>query len=81
MDRIRYAAHNRLCAVIRYQGSLRVVEPYSLRYPSTGNENLHVWELEKDGRMVNDHRTYTVHEIESASVSKQPFNPKWEVEL
>lgn len=81
LDRIRYAAHNRLCAIVTYKNSVRIVEPYSLRYPSTGNENLHVWELEKDGIPVNDHKTYKTHEIESASVSNRPFVPRWEVEI
>jgi predicted nucleotidyltransferase component of viral defense system len=81
LDRIRYAAHNRLCAIVTYNNSVRLVEPYSLRYPATGNENLHVWELEKDGKPVNDHKTYKTHEIESASVSNRPFVPRWDVEI
>ena len=81
MDRIRYAAHNRLCALVTYHGSIRLVEPYSLRYPSTGNENLHVWEIEKDGKPINDNRTYKTNEIESASISNRSFIPRWEVEL
>ena len=81
MDRIRYASHNRLCALVTYHGSTRLVEPYSLRYPSTGNENLHVWEVEKNGAPSNQHKVFKTHEIESATVSKQTFNPKWEVEL
>jgi predicted nucleotidyltransferase component of viral defense system len=81
MDRIRYAAHNRLCALVTYHGSTRLVEPYSLRYPSTGNENLHVWEVEKNGAPSNRHKVFKAHEIESASISNRVFTPKWEVEL
>ena len=81
MERIRYATHSRLCALVSYHGSTRLVEPYSLRYPSTGNENLHVWEVEKDGKPTDDNRVYKTDEIESASVSSQTFTPKWEVEL
>ncbi len=81
MDHIRYAAHNRLCAVVTYHNSTRLVEPYSLRYPSTGNENLHVWEVEKEGMPSNQHKVFKTREIGSASVSTRTFIPKWEVEL
>ena len=81
MDRIRYAAHNRLCAIVTYHGSSRLVEPYSLRHPSTGNLNLHVWEVEKNGTPSNQHKQFKTLEIESAEVSNRPFIPKWEVEL
>lgn len=81
MDHIRYAAHNRLCAFVTYHGHTRLIEPYSLRHPSTGNVNLHVWELEKDGIPTNDHRVYKTHEIDSATVTNRSFVPNWEVEL
>ncbi len=81
MDRIRYAAHSRLYAQITYNGSIRLVEPYSLRYPPTGNEILHVWEVEKNGVPSNQHKTFKTHEIESASVSNRSFIPQWEIEL
>lgn len=81
LDQIRYASRNKLCATISYHGSMRLVEPYSLRYPSTGNEILHVWELEKNGRPSNMHKSYKTHEISSASISNRTFIPKWAVEL
>ena len=81
MDRIRYAAHSRLCAVVTYHNSTRLVEPYSLRYPSTGNENLHVWEVEKNGVPSNHQKVFKTHEIESATVSNRSFLPQWDVEL
>lgn len=84
LELIRRAAHNRQCVLILYHDHERLVEPYSLRYPETGNELLYVRELEKDG-MRSDKRThptaYKIHDIYSASVSNKTFIPKWEVEL
>jgi len=81
IEQIRRAAHNRQCALISYHGSMRLVEPYSLRYPSTGNELLFVREIEKNGRPSNENKSYKIHEIDSASISNRTFVPKWTVEL
>jgi len=81
LDQVRYAARNKLCANISYHGSMRLVEPYSLRYPSKGNEMLHVWELETDGTPSNMYTCFKTHEIDSASISNRTFIPKWAVEL
>lgn len=81
MDQIRYAARNKLCALISYHGLTCLVEPYSLRYPSTGNEILHVWELEKNGMTSEMHKSFKTYEIDSVTISNHTFTPKWEVEL
>lgn len=84
MELIRRAAHNRQCVLISYHDHERLVEPYSLRYPSTGNELLYVREIEKDGMSssnINNPTAYKTHEIDSASISDKTFIPKWKVEL
>ncbi|MDB5048187.1 MAG: hypothetical protein JWO30_1258 [Fibrobacteres bacterium] len=81
MERIKQAAHRRLAAYVEYHDSTRLVEPYSLRYPSTGNEILHVWEIEKSGRPVGAHRSYNVNDIQSATVSNIEFRPRYAIEL
>ena len=81
MERIKQAARRRLAAYVDYHGSTRLVEPYSLRYPPTGNEILHVWEIEKDGRPVGAHKSYNVDDIQSASVSNIEFRPRYAIEL
>ena len=81
MDQIRSAARNRQCILISYHGSERLVEPYSLRYPATGNETLHVWEREKNGFPEGKHKSYKVNEIDSISLMGITFQPKWIVEL
>jgi len=81
LDRVRNAARNKVCAIISYHGATCLVEPYSLRYPVTGNEILHVWELEKNGTPSNMHKSFKTHEIDSVSISNQAFIPRWDVEL
>ncbi len=84
MEVIRRAAHNRQCVLISYHGNTRLVEPYSLRYPSTGNELLYVREIEKNGMPSskrNNPTAYKTHEIDLASISNKTFIPKWEIEL
>ena len=81
MERIRHAARNRQAAIVTYHGSKRLVEPYSLRYPATGNELLHVWEIEKDGRPVNAPRSYKTDEIDSATVTTIDFRPRYAIEF
>lgn len=81
IDQIRHATQNKLCALVSYHGSMRLVEPYSLRYPATGNEILHVWEVERNGMPSNQHKSFKTNEIDSASISNRTFIPKWEIEL
>lgn len=84
LETIRRAAHNRQYVMISYHGHNRLVKPYSLRYPTAGNEILYVREIEKDGILSNkiNHPTaYKTHEIESAIITDRIFIPKWEVEL
>ncbi len=81
MDKIRHAARNKLCVLISYHGSIRLVEPYSLHYPSTGNVLLHVEEIRKNGIPSDTHKAYKIDEIDSASISDQSFVPRWAIEL
>jgi len=81
LEQIRFAARNRLCAEVTYDGVRRLVEPYSLRYPDTGSELLHVWEVEKNGRRSEQHKSFITSKITRASVSRTPFVPRWAIEL
>lgn len=81
IDQIRYAARNRLCIEINYHGFKRLVEPYSLRRPSTGNTLLYVFELQKGFISTNGIRSYKINEIVSAEVKQQAFNPRYLIEL
>jgi len=76
LEVIRFAAANRLCVNLAYQGSTRVIEPYSLRMTREGN--LLLYAVKHDTR---EDRSYRVDRIEGAQVTEIPFTPKYTVEL
>ncbi|MCH7520062.1 MAG: WYL domain-containing protein, partial [Candidatus Dadabacteria bacterium] len=73
---IRFAAANHLCVDLHYQGSVRRIEPYSLRETRSGNVILHANRSD-----TGEHRSYRVDRIERAFASSQTFTPKWTIEL
>jgi len=81
MDRIRYAARNRLLARVVYHGVERLVEPYSLRRPSTGNLLLYVFEVQRGGFASGGIKAFKVSDIASAEATSQPFTARYVVEL
>ena len=78
LDQIRRAARNRFLVLVEYNGATRLVEPYSLRYPTTGNEILHVWEVEKNGAASNQHKSFVTGKLRYIETSNKVFSPKWE---
>lgn len=76
LEIIRFAASNRLCVELGYQGTTRLIEPYSLRRTLEGNIILHAHDV---GR--NEHRSYRVDRIRGAQVSSQSFAPRLAIEL
>ncbi len=81
MDRIRYAARNRLLARVRYHGVTRLVEPYSLRMPKTGNLLLYVFETQRGLGPGEGIKAFKVAEIGDVDVTSQAFHPRYLVEL
>ena len=81
MDQIRYAARNRLLAQVNYHGVSRLVEPYSLRRPGTGNLLLYVYEIERGGRAGEGIKAFMVAELGNTVVTEKPFRPRYLVEL
>lgn len=76
LEIIRFAAANHLCVDLRYQGSVRRIEPYSLRRTREGNIVLHAIR-KSDG----EHRSYRIDRIEGAQTTGQSFIPRYVVEL
>lgn len=70
-----------MCALLSYHGSMRLVEPYSVRLHKTGNQVLHAWEVEKNGFPSQSHKSFIISQIDNAEVSTTSFLPKWLVEL
>jgi predicted nucleotidyltransferase component of viral defense system len=81
LETVRFAARNRLCVRVDYHGDRRLVEPYSLRRPKTGNRLLYVHERTKNGFPVNAIRAYKIDEIDGVATTDIPFTPKWLIEL
>lgn len=81
MEQVRVAARNRMCAEIIYHGATRIIEPYSLRHPRTGNRLLYGYELSKNGKPTGTIKAYKVAELSSARISAKPFVPRFRVEL
>ncbi|MCC2666315.1 MAG: hypothetical protein K0S63_231 [Gammaproteobacteria bacterium] len=81
LDRIRYAARNRLCVEISYKQVTRLVEPYSLRQARTGNLLLYAYELEKENKRTGSIKAYKINEIENTQITQQVFMPRYIVEL
>lgn len=76
LETVRFAAVNRLCVELGYQGSGRLIEPYSLRRTHAGNLVLHA--IRVQGRQ---HRSYRVDRIESVRVTNRPFRPVYAIEF
>ena len=76
LEVIRFAASNRFCVDLRYRGSTRRIEPYSLRRTMEGNIILHAHNRDKD-----EPRSYRVDRIEGANVTGETFNPGFAIEL
>lgn len=76
LETIRFAASNRLCIELTYDGSTRLIEPYSLRRTSEGNILLFAIRV-ADGQG----RSYRLDKIRGARMTSQPFVPRFAVEL
>lgn len=75
-ETVRFAAANRLCVELGYHGSVRVIEPYSLRRTRAGYLLLHA--IRADNRQ---HRSYRMDQIVSVRVTTRPFRPIYRIEF
>lgn len=76
LETIRYAAANRLCVDLMYDGSRRLIEPYSLRRTSDGNLLLYAVK-----HATGENRSYRVDRIQGVTVTSVPFTPRFAIEL
>lgn len=76
LEAIRFAAANRLCINLYYQGTRRLIEPYSLRRTKDGNILLHAVK-----HSTGESRSYRVDRIQGAETTKISFKPKYTIEL
>ena len=76
LERIRFAAANRLCVNVGYEGDVQRVEPYSLRKARGGNVVLYACEAGS-----SECATYRTGGISEVEVTRQTFVPKYANEL
>lgn len=76
LETVRFAAANHLCVDLRYNGSWRQIEPYSLRRSSTGRLLLHAERSDGGG-----HRSYDVDKISEIRVTTTSFQPRHPIEF
>ncbi len=76
LEVIRFAAANHLCVDLAYQGTRRLIEPYSLRRSRAGHLLLHAVKHE-----TGQPRSYRVDRIQGAIATDRPFVPRYAVEL
>jgi predicted nucleotidyltransferase component of viral defense system len=81
MNRIRFAARNRLLVQVHYHNTLRLVEPYSLRMPQTGNLLLYVFEVQRGASPGGGIKAFKVAELGDVAITDRPFQPRYLVEL
>ncbi len=73
---IRFAAANRLCVNLTYQGSQRLIEPYSLRRTQEGNLLLYAVK-----HQTGESRSYRIDKIQGAEATQVSFIPRYLIEL
>jgi predicted nucleotidyltransferase component of viral defense system len=76
LETVRFAATNHLCVELHYEGSWRLIEPYSLRRSSAGRILLHAERSDGSG-----HRTYGIDKIVGLRVTTTPFRPRYPIEF
>lgn len=76
LEIIRFAAANHLCVNLSYQGSQRLIEPYSLRRTQEGNLLLHAVK-----HQTGEPRSYRVDRIQGAEATQEPFVPRFAIEF
>ena len=76
LERIRFAAANRLCVNLLYKNEYRLIEPYSMRRMRGGN--ILLFALRHDTKEL---RSYRVDRIQGVEITQTPFIPTHAIEL
>jgi len=73
---IQFAAANRLCIDLRYNGSQRLIRPYSIRKSKAGH-----FLLMAVKHISMKPRSYRIDRIQDVKISDQIFKPDYEIEI
>jgi len=76
LEKIRFAAANRLCLDLGYNGERRIIEPYEVRRKIAGD--LYLAAIRVDS---GENRNYTMNKIEDIKVTQQVFHPRFPIPI
>ncbi len=76
LQRIQFAAANRVCVSLGYHGKIRTIEPISFRRSSKGNQLFYGFERE-----AGHVKAYSLSEIESVELTNLNYIEKYPVEI
>ncbi len=76
LEPVRFAAVNHLLVELGYDGTQRLIEPYSLRQTRAGDILLHA--VREDG---SGSRSYRLDRIQSVTVTSRPYSPRYDIEF
>lgn len=76
LETVRFAAANHLLVELVYDGTTRLIEPYSLRRTRAGKLILHAQRADGGG-----HRSYRVEKIAGLRATTTPFTPRFPIEF
>ncbi len=76
LETIRFAGANRLLLEFTYDGTPRLVEPYSLRQAATGNLLLYCWE-----QGDNHIKAFNIAKMAAVRPTRTPFQPRYRIEF
>ncbi len=76
LQRIQFAAANRVCVALGYHGKVRTVEPLSFRRSKDGNRLFYGFERE-----AGHVKAYSLSKIQSVEVTNQPYTAKYPIEI
>jgi predicted nucleotidyltransferase component of viral defense system len=76
IQKIQFAAANRVCIRLGYSGKLRLVEPYSLRTSREGVKLFYGFNREDNQMMC-----FRVDHFESVEITKSTFTPRYSVQI
>ncbi|NOY60180.1 MAG: nucleotidyl transferase AbiEii/AbiGii toxin family protein, partial [Calditrichaeota bacterium] len=76
LQKIQFAAANRICIKLMYKSKTRTVEPISFRTSKIGNRLFYGFERE-----ANHAKAYSISEIQSIEITNIPYIEKYPVEI
>lgn len=76
VQRIQFAAANRVCIRLRYSDEVRLVEPYSFRTSRDGAQLF--YGFHREARQM---KCFRIDKFQSVEVTGEPFSPRYQIEI